>query len=150
MDFDQLKDKLATGTGTSAAPEQETQEAQEAIPDIKYQHYNSSRVAMCMTTYAGKKISFANYTFITADPDIIQYLDTEIDRGLNTVTKGKLLTTAEADPMKILKAAHFQEFIDAQANAAGAGYSADMGNTKSKEAIAAGPAPMSSDGVAAN
>jgi hypothetical protein len=145
MDFDQLKDKLATGTSASTEPE-----TIPSLPEIKYQHYKSARTAMCMTTYAGKKISFANYIFITADPDIIQYLDTEIDRGLNTVTKGELLTTDEADPMKILKAAHFQEFIDAQANAAGAGYSADMGNTKSKEAIAAGPAPMSSDGVAAN
>jgi hypothetical protein len=148
MDLDALKKEAAKKSYSPESPA--PKETVPSIPEIKYQHYNSSRVAMRMITYGGKAISFANYKFITADPDIIQYLDTEIERGLNTVTKGELLTTDEADPMKALKKAHIQEYLDAKAAETSANYSADMGNTKSDEAIAAGPAPMSSAGVAAN
>lgn len=105
---------------------------------------------MQLRTTTGKKIGFVGNAFITADPDCIAYLDAEIKAGLNVITKGKLLTSKEADPMEQLKAKHIAEYKAEQekiATDAAKGVTRDMGNTKSKDAIAAGAKPLSTSGV---
>ena len=68
----------------------------------KWQHYKSSRIALNMITFQGHKINFANYQFMTQDPEQIDYLDNEIANGQNVIEKGELLTK-EADPMAKLR-----------------------------------------------
>lgn len=116
----------------------------------KYQHYASSRISMRLITLKGKKITFTNHQFITDDKDIIEYLDTEISNGLNVITKGKLMTHSESDPMAILRKKHFEEFQKEQdelAKKAALGIQDDMGGAKTPEQIAAGAKPVSTSQV---
>jgi len=95
---------------TDAASTEPTVEVEATV----FQHYASSRIAMRLVTTNGKKISFTNYQFITADPDIIDYLDAEIKAGINVITKGKAMTSEEADPMASLKRKHIAEYLEQQ------------------------------------
>ena len=76
---------------------QVSEPAPEDVP--KYQHYKCARTAMRLITTKGKKVIFTAFEFITADPDIIEYLDEEIKQGLNIIVKGALLTADDIDPM---------------------------------------------------
>lgn len=141
-----LKD-LAQNGAQSSDPADTPVEAEEQ----KFQHYSSSRSSMRMMTSAGKKISFIGYKLITADQEVIDYLDAEIKAGLGLVTKGELLTSKEADPMEALRRKHIEEYKKEQAQLvadAAAGKLRDMGSTKTPEAIAAGAKPMSTSAVA--
>ena len=112
----------------------------------KYQHYNCARIAMNMVTEEGKKIRFVNHQYITADELEIAYLNDQIDRGLKVITKDKLMTLEEADPMAALKRKHIAEYLakeSAELVAESKGESRDMGNTESKPAIS----PASSKAV---
>jgi len=92
---------------SSLVPEPAISEATKAaVPNkdaVKFQHYKASRPNVRMVTLTGKPITFINFQFITADKDVIEYLDSEIDQGLGIITKGKLMTAEEADPMAALK-----------------------------------------------
>lgn len=135
-DLSSLKETLAT---------QEEAGADETV----YQHYSSSRVAIKLITDKGKKITFTDYQFITADQDIIDYLDTEIKSGMNVVTKGKAMTSEEADPMAALKRRHIAEYLETQetqAKADALGELRNMGSTE--EGSKAKIKPMSTEGVA--
>lgn len=119
--LDTLKANLNYGAeATDAASTEPTAEVTPtAAPEPKveatvFQHYASSRIAMRLVTTNGKKISFTNYQFITADPDIIDYLDAEIKAGINVITKGKAMTSEEADPMASLKRKHIAEYLEQQ------------------------------------
>lgn len=79
--------------------------------DTEYQCYASSRPSMQLITTKGKRIAFVSSQFITTDRDIIEYLDDEISRGLNLVTKGKPMTADEIDPMSALKKKHIAEYL---------------------------------------
>jgi len=127
-----------------------TQAKQETKEELKYQHYSSSRVAMNLVTKKGKHISFTNFQFITADKDLISYIDEEIDQGLNVVTKGKLMTVEEADPMAKLKADLKKEILAEQGEAAkkaALGIEQDMGNSKSEAEIRKAVSPASTKKV---
>lgn len=116
----------------------------------KYQLYNSSRNSMRMITTTGRKITFVGYKYMTCEKEIIEYLDDEIDKGLNVVTKGELLTSKEADPMEALKMKHIKEYLAKEQQElleAVSGKTKDMGDTKSKEAIAGGPNAASTKAV---
>lgn len=116
----------------------------------KYQHYKSSRVSMRMITTTGRMIAFTNYQFITCDQDLISYLDDEIGKGVNVVTKGELLTHSESDPMEALKRKHIAEYLEKEAEELkqqALGEVKDMGNTKSQEVLAASLKPASSGKV---
>ena len=120
------------------------------VDEKKYQQYASSRNSMKMITTTGRKIIFVGYKYMTCEQDIIDYLDDEISKGLNVVTKGELLTSKEADPMEALKKKHIQEYLakeQQELTDIALGKTKDMGNTKSKEAIAGGANPTSSKGV---
>lgn len=113
-------------------------------PEVqKFQHYKSARIAMRLLTKEGKKIIFTGYEFLTQDEDIITYLDYEIKNGLPGITKGKLMSMDEANPMEALKREHFKEFKAAQIKEASdkaAGIIRDMGNTKGKGDASINPA----------
>lgn len=116
----------------------------------KFQHYKSSRQAMKMISKTGRKIIFVNYQYMTCEKDIIEYLNEEIELGLNVITKGELLTSEEADPMAALKRKHIAEYLAKKAEElknVALGVSKDMGSTKSKEALASGAKPLSTTGV---
>ena len=116
----------------------------------KYQQYTSSRQSMKMITTKGRKIIFVGYKYMTCEKEIIDYLDHEIANGLKVVTKGELLTSKEADPMEALKTKHIKEYLakeQQELTDIALGKTKDMGNTKSKEAIAGGANPTSSKGV---
>ena len=101
---------------------------------VKFQHYASSRIAMNLVTEAGTKVRFVNHQYITADDEIIAYLDDQIKRGLNVITKGELLTAEDAE---------YLEKEAAELVAAAKGETRDMGETASKPDIS----PASSKSV---
>lgn len=105
---------------------------------VKFQHYKSAKISMRLISVLGTKIVFINHEFITADPDAIEYLNTEIARGLPGITKGALLTREEADPMSAIKKQWEVEFKAKQAEdirKAALGESKDMGETNNKPTI---------------
>lgn len=138
-DLSALKNTLA---------QQEADKPEPSEDDTIYQHYSSSRIAVKLITDKGKKVIFTNYQFITADQDIIDYLDAEIKAGMNVVTKGKAMTSEEADPMAALKRKHVAEYLEQQEalSKENAAKSRDFGATEegSKTKIK----PMSTEGVA--
>jgi len=130
--------------------QQNTQTPQVDVKDVlKYQHYSSARIAMRLVTEKGKRIIFTGFEYYTQDEDIIKYLDDEIKQGLPGITKGKLMSFAEKDPMEKLKreiiAEHEEKKAQEAADAA-RGIKKDMGNTKEKGEAAINP--LGSDKVA--
>jgi len=88
---------------TQELKEEVALEKEPEVPAIKYQHYKCSRTAMRLITKKGKKVIFTGFEFLTADKDIIAYLDDEIEQGMNIIVKGELLTAEQTDPMAALK-----------------------------------------------
>lgn len=106
--------------------------AKVATADKKFQHYAYSKQSTQMITPTGKKFSFVASKLITDDEEIIEYLDTEIKNGLNTITKGALLSAKESDPMRKIKAQAVEDYKKEQAELAkndALGIKADMGST---------------------
>jgi hypothetical protein len=111
----------------------------------KFQHYQSSRIAMRMITDKGKKIIFTKFEFLTQDEEIITYLDTQIAEAKYTgrnlgITKGKLLTYDDIDPMAVLKRKHIAEYLASEQQeladkATGKAGAKDMGKTAGASAI---------------
>ena len=115
----------------------------------KYQHYTSARIAMRLVTKTGKRIIFTGYEYFTQDEDIMEYLDDEIKQGLPGITKGKLMSFAEKDPMEKLKReiiAEHEEQKAQEAADASRGITKDMGNSKKKGETSINP--LGSDNVA--
>ena len=107
----------------------------ESNAEKKFQHYAYARKSTQMLTETGKKFSFVNYKLVTIDQEIIDYLDAQIAAGMREVTKGELLTSKEADPMRAIKDAAVAEYKAEQAELAknaALGISPDMGSTKPK------------------
>ena len=99
---------------------------------VQFQHYSSSLQSTKLITTTGKKICFVNFQFITSDQDHIDYLNDEITKGLKCISKGKLMTAEEANPMNALKKAFIKEYVEEQKQLAAKeamGESKDMGNT---------------------
>lgn len=103
-------------------------------PEV-FQSYTSSRQSTRMITPEGLRFSFVNFQLITKDESIIAYLDDEIKKGLASagITKGKPMTSAEANPMEALKEKLREELKAEMAEEAkneALGISKDMGSTK--------------------
>jgi len=114
-----------------------------------HQHYTSSRASVGLITTKGKKINFVGHEFYTQDPEIIDYLDTEIGLGLGVITKGKPVTSASRDPIANLRAQIIEEHEAKKAKEASdeaLGITKDMGTTKPKDAHKLGA--VTSKGVA--
>ena len=86
----------------------------EIAPAELYQQYTSSRVSTCLITPTGKRINFTNYQYYTKDPEIVRYLDREIEGGLKVITKGKKLTAEELNPEAAKKREIIEEFKASQ------------------------------------
>ena len=117
----------ATETKT-AIPEVKTAQAEEK----RFQHYASAKQSIQLLTERGKKICFIGFKFITDDPDCIEYLNREIKDLTLGITKGKLLTAEEADPMSAYKKKVIAEYLAKQIEAKkaeAAGEFQDMGST---------------------
>ena len=69
-----------------------------------FQHYTSAKTTMRMITPKGARITFIDNSFVTSDSEVIRYLDRELKNPTLGITKGKLMTAEDADPMKALKA----------------------------------------------
>lgn len=120
--------------------------------ETKFQQYSSSRMSMRLITDEGKKVNFCNYTFMTTDQDVIDYLDREKEVALrNIIVKGEMVSAKEADPMEALKKkwiAEHEEQKKEEAAAKAKGELADMGNSKSTEELLSALKPAASNQVA--
>lgn len=104
----------------------------------EYNSYVSALVSTQMITKFGRRIRFTDKLFITKDPALIEYLDEEIANGNQYISKGEMVDTAERDPMAVLRAKHFKEFKEMQAEEArnkALGITKDMGNTGAKTGL---------------
>lgn len=133
-----MTNPLATKHTPENTPEKATKKAP-VVEEQKFQHYASSRISMRLISTHGRKITFTNFKFITADQECIDYLDQEIAGTLRgIIKKGELLTHKEADPMAKVKAAAVAEYLEEQeklALDAAKGKVPNMGNTKTDAAL---------------
>lgn len=111
-------------------------ETKKVADTSKYQHYISAKQHTKLVTPTGRMIPFVNFKFITNDPELIAYLDKEIELRIPGITKGELLTHEEADPMQALRNKHIMEYLAKEA--AGKKENIDMGST-----VATGINPVS-------
>lgn len=103
-----------------------------------FQHYTCSRPSVKLTTPTGIRIAFTNYTYLTQDETVIEYLDKEIAAGLGIITKGELLSKEDSDPMERLRKKHIEDYLaeqKAKQEAIGRGELPDMGTTGAKETL---------------
>ncbi len=119
----------------------------ESVPE--YQTYICSRVSTILISKIGQRIRFSNFTFITKEQSIIDYLDEEIAAGLKDITKGERVFTSDKDPMAALRAKHFKEFEDQKEQEAknkALGITRNMGDNRPKDKP--GLSPLSTNQVA--
>jgi hypothetical protein len=103
-----------------------------ATKETRFQHYMSALTSIQLISSKGTKIIFINHQFVTCDPDAIEYLNAEIERGLPGITMGELMTREEADPMSAIKAKWKEELrveMVEEAKQAALGNEKDMGET---------------------
>lgn len=114
-----------------------------------FQHYLCSRISNILITPKGTKITFTNYELFTDDPDVVHYLDTEIEAGLKIISRGRIVSKEDTQPMAALKRKHIEEFLASQqgrdftaANAAEiAGKSLNTGIMTSEAVVTGDPIP---------
>ena len=116
-----------------------------------FHQYKSARPSIKTLTDSGIVIAFSGFKFVTDNQEVIDYLDGQIaKKGLPGITKvDELLTSANQDPMQIIRDRHFKEFKALEArrkSEAAIGEAQDMGN--SNPAGTANINPLSSNGVA--
>ncbi len=118
------------------------------VEEVRWQQYTSARRAIRTFTDKGKSIKFTNYEYFTREKDVAMWLDSQIAiNGLPGVTKGKLLTSSERDPMEVLRKQHIAEYLKDQEQIkvdAAKGLFPDMGSTERATNLN----PASSKGVA--
>jgi|TARA_R110000764_G_scaffold58467_8_gene127122 hypothetical protein len=111
---------------------------EDAPVEAQFQQYKSARPAVRLVTYSGLRLTFTNFQFLTQSEEAIDYLDSEIAKGLQGISKGDVLTTSDLDPMqsmrKQVRAELLAEIQAAAANEA-VGKSRDMGETENKAKI---------------
>jgi hypothetical protein len=113
-------------------------DAATAPVEQQFQQYRSAKPAIRFVTTVGLRITFTNFQFLTQNPDAIDYLDLEIAKGLQGVTKGEILATSDLDPMQSMRKrvrAELLAELQEQAKNEVAGISKDMGETKNKAQI---------------
>ena len=124
---------LLAGLRAKAAADAET-----APPEQVFQQYKSARPAIRLVTPTGLRITFTNFQFLTQNEEFIAYLDLEISRGLQGITKGDVLTTSDLDPMQSMRKkvrAELLAELQEEASNAAAGISKNMGETKNRAQI---------------
>ena len=115
-----------------------------ATKEKMFQSYSSSRPSAKVITTLGRVIRFTRNAFITDNQEEIDYLDDEIaKRGLRGITKGKPVTSLEADPMEGLRRKHIAEYLAAEAAELQAS-TTDMGKSDQSKAK-----PIASDALQA-
>ena len=77
----------------------------------QFQIYTSMEESVTYITKTGKKASTVNFQLITADKEIIEYLNEEIELGLPGITKGRLVNEDEIEPMAVLKRKIIAEYL---------------------------------------
>ena len=111
---------------------------EDAPVEAQFQQYRSARPAVRLVTHSGLRLTFTNFQFLTQSEEAIAYLDSEIAKGLQGISKGDVLTTSDLDPMqsmrKQVRAELLAELKVAAANEA-VGNSRDMGETENKAKI---------------
>jgi hypothetical protein len=113
-------------------------DAATAPVEAEFQQYKSAKPAVRFVTPVGLRITFTNFQFLTQSPDAIDYLDLEIARGLQGITKGGVLATSDLDPMQSMRKkvrAELLAELQEQAKNEVAGLSKDMGETKNRAQI---------------
>jgi hypothetical protein len=116
----------------------ELAEQESASVEQEFQQYKSAKSAVRFITREGLRLTFTKFQFLTQNQDAIDYLDEEIARGLQGVTKGAILTTSDLDPMQSMRKqvrAELLAELQQQAADEAAGKSKDMGETKNKAQI---------------
>ena len=120
----------------------------EAAPvEQEFQQYKAAKAAVRLITREGIRITFTNFQYLTQNPDVIDYLDEEIAKGLQGITKGGVLSTSDLDPMQSMRKqarADLMAELEQEALDEAKGVSKDMGETEHKAQIS----PMSSKSVA--
>lgn len=109
-------------------------------PEVKFAKYTSSRESMRIITDAGFRVTFTKFTYITENPEVIQFLDTEIKLGLNVIKREEDVTSSDLNPMAAMRKKFFAEFEAEQKKEAMAklsGESKDMGSTAIQDLKAA-------------
>ena len=121
---------------TIAAKLKETKQPEttpeELVVEEKFQEYRSARPSVRLITEEGIRITFANFRLLTQTEQVIEYLDSEIARGLPGISKGELLTLDEVNPMQTLRReieAEMREKIKQEAIDKASGVTRDMGET---------------------
>jgi hypothetical protein len=113
-------------------------DAATAPAEQEFQQYKAAKSAIRLVTKEGLRITFTNFQFLTQNQDAIDYLDSEIARGLQGITKGGILATSDLDPMQSMRKKVRLELLaelQEQASNEAAGNSKDMGETKNKAQI---------------
>jgi len=106
-------------------------EATSLVDSKQFQEYKSSRSAMRLITDTGIKITFTNFRLLTQTKEAIEYLDKEIASGLPGITKGKLLTLDEVNPMETMRRdleSKIRKELAEEAKQAALGNTKDMGS----------------------
>lgn len=76
----------------------------EQTDEQEFQSYACSRSSTRLITPAGFRITFTDFKYLTQNEDAIAYLDYEIQAGnLIGITKGKVVTTSDLNPMEALR-----------------------------------------------
>tara|TARA_R110002153_G_scaffold241419_2_gene396500 strand:+ start:203 stop:649 length:447 start_codon:yes stop_codon:yes gene_type:complete len=137
-----MSSALNTGTNASsllaALKTKTSAEVNSAPLEQQFQQYKSAKSAVRFVTHAGLRLTFTNFQFLTQSPDAIDYLDSEIARGLQGVTKGGILATSDLDPMQSMRKQARAELLaelEQEAKDEAEGLSKNMGATQNKAQI---------------
>ena len=121
-----LQAKLNAGANTD-------QEPKTLVVEEKFQEYKAARSSMRLITDGGIRITFTNFRLLTQTKEVIEYLDDQLKKGLQGITKGELLTMADVNPMATLRRemeAKVRAEIAEELKQAALGNTKDMGSTE--------------------
>ena len=109
------------------------------VPTKLYHKFRLVRPTGKMLTDKGLAIIFINYLCITDNPQIISYLNNEIEAGLGLVTAEGTVTSESLNPMEDMKKRHIAEYLKEQEalkeTTAGAGNILNTGVLSTSQAI---------------
>lgn len=123
------------------------EKTESAQDEQEFQEYTSARSSTRLITESGFRITFTNFQYLTQNEEAIAYLDEQIKLGLAGITKGKVLTTSDLNPMEALRKtmeAEIRAKIAEEAKNEALGITKDMGVTGGAPSIS----PASSKAVA--
>ena len=103
----------------------------------EYHMYHCARQSMQVISPTGIPVKFIEGIYYTDNPDVIFYLDHEIERnGLPGISKGDKIVQSDLDPMAALRKKLYAEFLAEQQEAALTNkHTKDMGSTEAKSTL---------------